>query len=64
MRRKVMRCRIQHKPAAVQTSTDKIRAAIDRIRGKSLPKPESDDPNKLSRVCRHRSAAGCLAREI
>ena len=39
---------IQHEPAAAQTSTDKIRAAIDRIRGKSLPKPESGDPDKLS----------------
>src|SRR5262244_2687287 len=38
---------IQHEPAAAQTSTDKIRAAIDRIRGKSLPKPESGDPDKL-----------------
>src|SRR5262249_18398258 len=39
---------VQHEPAAAQTSTDKIRAAIDRIRGKSLPKPESGDPDKLS----------------
>ena len=39
---------IQHEPATAQTSTDKIRAAIDRIRGKSLPKPESGDPDKLS----------------
>ena len=39
---------IQHEPAAAQTSTDKIRAAIDRIRGKSLPRPESGDPDKLS----------------
>jgi len=39
---------IQHEPAAAQTSTDKIRVAIDRIRGKSLPKPESGDPDKLS----------------
>ena len=39
---------IQHEPAAAQTSTDKIRAAIDRIRGKSLPRPESSDPDKLS----------------
>jgi hypothetical protein len=31
-----------------QTSTDKIRAAIDRIRGKSLAKPESGDSDKLS----------------
>ena len=29
---------IQHEPTAAQTSTDKIRAAIDRIRGKSLPR--------------------------
>jgi hypothetical protein len=28
--------------------TDKIRAAIDRIRGKSLPKPGSGDPDELS----------------
>jgi hypothetical protein len=39
---------IQHEPAAAQSSTDKIRAAIDRIRGNSLPKPESGDPDKLS----------------
>src|SRR5215468_5564641 len=39
---------IQHEPAAAETSTDNIRAAIDRIRGKSLPKPESGDPDKLS----------------
>ena len=39
---------IQHEPAAAQTSTEKIRAAIDRIRGKSLPKPESGDPDKLN----------------
>ena len=39
---------IQHEPAAAQTSTDKIRAAIDRIRCKSLPKPESSDPDKLN----------------
>ena len=39
---------IQHEPAAAQTSTDKIRAAVDRIRGRSLPKPESGDPDKLS----------------
>jgi hypothetical protein len=36
---------IQHEPAAAQ----KIRAAINRIRGKSLPKPdEPDDRNKLN----------------
>jgi hypothetical protein len=35
-------------PERQLTSTDKIRAAIDRIRGKSLPKPESGDPDKLS----------------
>ena len=30
------------------TSTEKIAAAIDRIRGKRLPKPDgSDDPDKL-----------------
>jgi hypothetical protein len=39
---------IQHETAAAQSSTDKIRAAIDRIRGKSLPKPESGDPDRLS----------------
>ena len=40
---------VQHEPAAAQTSTEKIRAAIDRIRGKSLPRPDgSDDPNKLN----------------
>ena len=39
---------IEHEPAAAQTSTEKIRAAIDRIRGKSLPKPESGDPDKLN----------------
>jgi hypothetical protein len=32
-------------PPAAQTSTEQIRAAIDRIRGKQLPKPgEPDDP--------------------
>jgi hypothetical protein len=36
---------IQHEPAEAETSTDKIAAAIARIRGKSLPKPdEPDDP--------------------
>src|SRR5262249_52425168 len=30
---------IQHEPAEAETSTDKIAAAIARIRGKSLPKP-------------------------
>jgi hypothetical protein len=36
---------IQHDPAEAETSTDKIAAAIARIRGKSLPKPdEPDDP--------------------
>jgi hypothetical protein len=40
---------IQHEPAATQTSTDEIRAAIDRIRGRSLPKPdEPDDLDKLN----------------
>ena len=40
---------IQHEPAAAQTSTEEIRAAIDRIRGKSLPKPnERDDLDKLN----------------
>ena len=35
---------IQHAPAEAERSTDKI-AAIARIRGKSLPKPdEPDDP--------------------
>src|SRR5215831_14324049 len=38
---------IQHEPAEAETSTDKIAAAIARIRGKSLPKPdESDDPDR------------------
>src|SRR5262245_35765101 len=36
---------IQREPAEAETSTDKIAAAIARIRGKSLPKPdEPDDP--------------------
>ena len=36
---------IQHEPAEAETSTDKIAAAIARIRGKSLRKPdEPDDP--------------------
>jgi hypothetical protein len=36
---------IQHEPGEAETSTDKIAAAIARIRSKSLPKPdEPDDP--------------------
>lgn len=36
-------------PPAAQTSTEQIRAAIDRIRGKQLPKPDEpdDDPESL-----------------
>jgi hypothetical protein len=39
---------IQHEPAAAQTSTEKIRSAIDRIRGKSLPRP--DEPGDLDKL--------------
>jgi hypothetical protein len=36
---------IQPEPADTPTSTERIRAAIDRIQGKRLPKPEPpDDP--------------------
>jgi hypothetical protein len=38
-----------HEPVGAQTSTDQIRAAIDRIRGTASPKPdEPDDSNQLN----------------
>jgi|SRR5215472_12252220 len=37
---------VQHEPAAAETSTDKIRAAIDHVRGIAPPKQsEEDTPN-------------------
>ena len=30
---------VQHEPVQVQSSTDKLRSALDRIRGKRLPQP-------------------------
>jgi hypothetical protein len=34
---------VQHPPSETMTSTDKIRAAFDRIRGKRLSPPDSTD---------------------
>jgi hypothetical protein len=36
---------IQHEPENKPTSTERLRAAIDRIRGKDLPATDQDDPS-------------------
>jgi hypothetical protein len=59
---------VQHEPVAAPTSTEMIEAAINRIRGKSLPKPDEPDNSELpspnrrflahcrTKIARHRRA--------
>src|SRR5215831_18260412 len=51
---------IQHEPAGAETSTDKIAAAVARIRGKSLPKPDEPDDPEPRKFTAHRRGQAAL----
>jgi hypothetical protein len=44
---------VQHEPVQVQSSTDKLRAAMDRIRGRSLPQPDGNGTGEPDPVAPH-----------